>query len=170
MNNIYLVGFMGTGKTALGKALARELKLRFVDLDDIIEEKEGLKIVDIFASKGEVYFRDLESKALGEIAKAGGCISACGGGIVLRDDNIKVMKDSGNIICLDASPEVIYERTKHRSHRPLLNVKNPKAKIKELLDERVAFYDKIDHHIDTSDLSIDEAVKGVIKILERSKK
>jgi shikimate kinase len=169
MNNIYLVGFMGTGKTTVGKALASKLKRKFIDLDDVIEQKEGSKITDIFASKGETYFRDLESEALREIAERGGCVSACGGGIVLRDDNIKVMKDSGDIICFDASPEVIYERTKHYTHRPLLNVKDPKAKIKELLDERAPFYAKIENHIDSSDLSMEEQIKEAIKILKSLK-
>ena len=166
MNNVYLVGFMGTGKTAVGKALARRLKLEFVDLDEAIERGQGdkIKVVDIFATKGEDYFRNLESQALREVAEKEACVSACGGGIVIRDDNIKEMQSSGTVICLEANPEVIWQRVKNHTHRPLLNVTDPKAEIKELLDKRAPFYAKIKHHIDTSNLSVEEAVDRIIAI------
>lgn len=165
MKNIYLVGFMGTGKTAVGKALAQELAMQFLDLDDLIEEIQHQKIVDIFAKRGESYFRDLETDALKEVAAKEDLVIGCGGGIVLRQDNLNLMQESGFLICLDASPEVIHERTKSFEHRPLLNVKAPKLKIKELLEKRAPYYAKIKHHIDTSSLSIEEVVRQILKIV-----
>ena len=163
MKNIYLVGFMGTGKTAIGKVLASRLKLGFIDLDDLIEESQALKIVDIFAKKGEPYFRDLESRVLKGVSKKEGFVVACGGGIVLKEDNIKVMQNSGIIICLRASWQVIYERTRKFSHRPLLDARDVPGKIRELLDKREPFYTKVKNHVDTSDLTINEVAEKIIK-------
>ena len=168
MNNIYIVGFMGTGKTAVGKVLAKRMGLKFIDLDDRIEETQGSKIADIFAKKGEAYFREAEAKALQDIAAQTGLVAACGGGIVLNKNNIETMDNSGDIFCLDASVEVIYERIKNASHRPLLNVEDPKGKIEELLDRRARFYTKIEHHIDTSDFTIDEVVQRIIDKTQQS--
>ena len=93
-------------------------------------------------------------------------LSACGGGVVIREDNIEIMEKSGHIICLDASPEVIYQRTKDRKHRPLLNVEDPQAKIRQMLQERAPFYARVKDHIDTSDLSVDEVVDRIIEIIK----
>jgi shikimate kinase len=163
MNNIYLVGFMGTGKTAVGQGLARRLNLKFVDLDSIIEQKEGLKIVDIFATQGEAYFRDAETAALEAVSKSQDLIIACGGGIVLKEANISLMQDTGLCICLEARLDVIFQRVKRFTHRPLLNVEDPKTEIKELLDKRAPFYTKVRHHIDTSDLTIEQVADRVME-------
>jgi len=165
MKNIYLVGFMGTGKTAVGKALAQKLAMQFLDLDDLIEESQHQKIVDIFAKQGEPYFRDAESDALREVAAREDLVIGCGGGIVLREDNLNLMQESGFLICLDACLEVIHERTKSFEHRPLLNVEAPEFKIKELLEKRAPYYAKIKHHIDTSSLSIEEVVLRILKLI-----
>ena len=166
MDNIYIVGFMGTGKTAVGKALASRLGMDFVDLDNLIEAKEGLKIVDIFNQKGEPYFRDLETQALKDVS-ARQAVAACGGGIVLKEDNISLMQESGLAVCLESSPEVIYQRTRQHKHRPLLNVEDPEVKIKELLEKRAPFYAKIEHHIDTSGLSIAEVVERIVELIPK---
>ena len=102
MNNIYLVGFMGTGKTAVGKELAKKKKLQFVDLDELIELREKRVISDIFAKNGEPYFRKAEKRVLKEVSKEKKFMVACGGGIVLDKGNIKIMKETGIIICLTA--------------------------------------------------------------------
>ncbi len=162
MKNIYLLGFMGTGKTAVGKLLAEKLGKQFVDLDDIIEGKEGIKITEIFAQKGELYFRGIEAESLKEIAGKEDLIVACGGGIVLKDENISIIEDTGFAVCLQASPEIICERTKQFTHRPLLNVENPKEKIGELLAKRAEYYAKIKCHIDTSGLSVREVRDKII--------
>ena len=140
MNNIYLVGFMATGKTAVGKELARKKKWHFLDLDELIELKEKRTIADIFAKEGEPYFRRLEKRVLKEVAKEKKFVVACGGGIVIDKENIKTMKENGIIICLSASPEVILQRTQGTSHRPLLNVKDQKKRIELLLKLRAPYY------------------------------
>jgi len=166
MDNIYLLGFMGTGKSSAGEVLAQRLKLDFIDLDALIEDKEKETIVDIFKKKGEEYFRKLETQTLGEVAKRGGLVVACGGGIVLKEENIKIMEKSGIPICLEASAEVIYARTRDETFRPLLNVPDPLARIKELLRQRKPFYDKIKLRLDTTGLTIEETaikIEGIIK-------
>lgn len=163
--NIYLVGFMGTGKTAAGRELARRKKWRFLDLDELIELKEKMAIADIFARKGEPYFRKAEKGALKEAAKEKGFVVACGGGIVLDEENIRIMQASGRVICLSASPAVILKRVSGATHRPLLNVENPKEKIELLLKLRAPYYAKADKTIDTSKLSVKEVAARILKTL-----
>ena len=136
MGNIYLVGFMGTGKSAVGKALAKKKEWCFVDLDELIELKERRLIREIFAKEGEPYFRKVEKSVLKEVAKEKNFVVACGGGIVTDKANIKTMKASGEIICLAATSAVILKRTSLYRHRPLLNVTNPKKPIELLLKLR----------------------------------
>jgi len=164
--NIYLVGFMGTGKSAVGRELAERLKWHFVDLDKLIELREKRRISDIFAREGEAYFRRLEKGVLKETAGQNKFVVACGGGIVIDEDNIKIMKETGEIICLTASVDVILQRTAQYTHRPLLNVPDPKQRIKELLDLRAPFYARADYSIDTSRLSVKEVVEQITKYLE----
>jgi shikimate kinase len=163
--NIYLVGFMGTGKTSVGKELAKKKKWRFLDLDDLIELREKRTISDIFAKEGEAYFRRLEKRILKEASAEKKFVIACGGGIVLDKDNIRIMKEAGKIICLSASSEIILERTSSASRRPLLNVDNPKEKIEMLLKLRAAFYAQADCTIETSDLTVNKVVEKIIKLL-----
>ena len=95
MANLYLLGFMGTGKTSVGRLLSQRLSWKFLDLDDLIEEREGLKIAEIFSQKGEPYFRDLETKILKEVAQKSKLIVACGGGVVLKEENLSLIENSG---------------------------------------------------------------------------
>lgn len=164
MGNIYLVGFMATGKTAVGKELARKKKWQFVDLDELIELKEKRVISDIFAKEGEAYFRRIEKLTLKEVAKEKKFVVACGGGIVIDPDNISVMKRTGTLICMVASPEIILERLRDSSHRPLLNVANPKKQVELLLKLRAPYYAQADRTIDTSKFSIKEVVAKIIKL------
>ncbi|MDD3987443.1 MAG: shikimate kinase [Candidatus Omnitrophica bacterium] len=168
MNNIYLVGFMGTGKSAVGCELAKKKKWRFVDLDELIELREGRCIADIFSKKGEPYFRRLEKKILAEVAKENKFIVSCGGGVVTNEDNIRVMKETGFIVCLKATPAVILRRTKQMAGcRPLLNVNNPKERIGFLLKLRAPYYAKAHKSINTSRLSVAEVADEVIKLIKR---
>ncbi len=169
MNNIYLVGFMGTGKTCVGKELARKKKRQFLDLDDLIELREKRTIADIFAHEGEPYFRRREAKVLKEVAREKGFVVACGGGIVINPDNIKVMRESGQIICLAAEPEVILKRTQGYAHRPLLNVKDPKKQIELLLKLRAPYYAQADKIIDTSKLSVKEVIDKIVELSAKKK-
>lgn len=166
--NIVLVGFMGAGKTVVGKRLAVVLGLKFVDLDDLIEAKEGKKITEIFKEKGEPYFRKAEKEITQETAKSAGLVIACGGGVVLDKENIAALKENGIMIYLKADAEVILRRTQKHTHRPLLNVDAPKKKIEELLEFRALYYAEADFTIDTSNLSIEQAVDKVLEIVKNA--
>jgi shikimate kinase len=161
MSNIVLVGFMGTGKTAVAKLLAEKTGMIYLSTDAMIEERENMPISGIFREKGEKYFRQKEKEVIAEAADGDNQVIDAGGGVVINDDNMEVLRRNGIIVCLWASEDVIYERIRHYTHRPLLNVKDPVLKIKELLAERRALYEKADHHIDTTDLSIEETVEAV---------
>ena len=165
MNNIYLVGFMGTGKTCVGRELAKRKKWQFVDLDGLIELREKRCIPDIFAKNGEPYFRRLEKKILKEVAKEKKFVVACGGGIVIDRKNIKIMKETGTLICLSATPEVILKRTRGVHHRPLLNVENPREKIGFLLKVRAPFYALAHKTIDTSSMPMGEVVDRIYRLI-----
>lgn len=166
MNNIYLVGFMGTGKSAAGRLLAKRLKVKFLDLDGLIEKGQKRKITDIFTKEGEACFRKLEKQALGCVSKDKNLVVACGGGIVLDRANIELMRSTGKMVCLCARPEVILDRVKHYRHRPLLNVEDKENKIEEILSARQPLYDLSDVTIDTSDLTVDEVVKKILSYLK----
>lgn len=165
MINIVLVGFMGTGKTAVAKELARRLKREYVSLDELIETKEKRTIPKIFAESGESYFRDVESHVAKEVSNKENLVIDAGGGVVIREENVLNLKKSGVLICLKASPEVILARTKHAKHRPLLNVSNPQEKIQELLKTREPYYARVDYSVDTSNLTISEVVEKVLEII-----
>lgn len=164
MRNVYLVGFMGTGKTVVGKALAKRKKWRFIDLDEFIELKEKRTIADIFAKKGEPYFRRVEQEALNEVAKEENFVVACGGGIVINPANIDTMKKTGKLISLNASVPVIVRRVCGFTHRPLLNVNDPKRQIEVLFKLRAPYYAQADTIIETSKLSIDEVVEEIMEV------
>lgn len=157
---------MGAGKTAVGKTLARLLKSKFIDLDEKIEEREGIPISEIFAKKGEPYFRKAEKEIIKEISSYEGLVTATGGGAVIDKENVINLKSNGILFYLDASPTKILERTKGHTHRPLLNVSDPKEKISELLAKRAEFYAQADHRIDTNNLSVDEVAKKIIFLLK----
>ena len=165
MNNIYLVGFMGTGKTAVGKKLAKRKKWQFADLDDLIEFKEKRAISEIFAKKGEPYFRKAEKKVLNEVSKEKNFVVAGGGGIVMDPENIRIMKATGIMICLNATVEVILKRTSGSTHRPLLNVTDTKKQIGLLLKFRSPYYALADETIDTSRISVGKVAEKIIKLI-----
>lgn len=167
--NIYLVGFMGTGKTSVGKELAKKKRWYFMDLDELIELREKMTISDIFAKQGESQFRRLEKRALKEVSKENKFVVACGGGIVLDKENIRIMKETGVIICLTASPAVILDRTCGYAHRPLLNVARPKKQIELLLKLRAPFYAQADKIIDTSGLCVKEVSRKISKAVLKKK-
>jgi len=160
---------MGTGKSAVGRLLAAKMKWQFLDLDELIELREKQPIAEIFAKKGEPYFRKLEKKVLVEVSKEKNFVIACGGGIVIDPDNIKTMKETGLVICLKATPSAILKRTSGYAHRPLLNVQDPKRQIELLLKLRAPYYSKADKSIDTSKISSAEAAGMILKIIKKKK-
>ncbi len=152
-----------------GKELARKKKWRFVDLDELIELRERRNISDIFAKEGEPYFRRLEKRVLKEVSAEKEFVVACGGGIVIDKDNIKIMKDTGMIICLAATPEAILKRTSGYAHRPLLNIAEPKKKIELLLKLRAPYYALADKVIETSLIPVEEVVDRIIKLAPKGR-
>ncbi len=166
MKNIVLIGFMGTGKTTIAKALALETGMKYVSTDALIEEREEKPISDIFKYEGEAHFREVERDVVNEVSKSFNQVIDAGGGVVLNEENILNLKQTGIVFCLWASPEEVLGRTKKYTHRPLLNVKDPLAKIKELLEYRRPFYEKADHKIDTEDGNIDEIVKKIKRMMD----
>lgn len=168
MRNIVLVGFMGTGKTVVGKALAENLRKKYISTDDLIEEKSGKTIKDIFAEEGEPRFRQLEKEVVKSISEKEGQIIDTGGGVILDRDNVDNLKKTGHMICLWADPDTILARTGSYSHRPLLNVEDPKKKIEELLEYRRPFYEDAHFHVDTTSGDIMDIVEKIIKIVKTS--
>ena len=139
MKNIVLTGFMGAGKSVVGRKLADRLGLKVIDTDDVIEEDSGMIISDIFQGHGEQHFRELEKDAVKKVSEFDGHIIITGGGVVINSENIENLRKNGVIIYLHASPEMLYHRVKDQTHRPLLQVEDPLGKIKELLVIREPF-------------------------------
>lgn len=149
MKNIVLTGFMGAGKTTIGKALAKMLHMKLVDVDEEIEISQKMTINDIFKIYGEPYFRDIETAMIKKLSHNKNCIISTGGGAVLRDENMEALKENGIVFCLAANAETILKRTGNNQDRPLLKVENPKEKIEELLAYRRPFYEKAGIMIET---------------------
>ena len=166
MRNVVLVGFMGTGKTTIATKLSHRLGLRYVSTDTMIEAREKRTINEIFTTDGEDRFRDIESAVVKEVAAMDGAVIDTGGGIVLREENMAILKSSGVVICLTADEESIIKRTNKYTHRPLLNVEDPKRKVRDLLAKRAPYYAKADHTIDTGKLTVKQAIDKIVEIVE----
>ncbi len=164
--NIALVGFMGSGKTTVAILLAKKLKRCLVSTDDLIVQKQKCAIADIFAVKGEPYFRALEKEIIAKISQKKNLVIDCGGGIVLQEENVANLKRNGVIVYLKASVDVLHERTKNETHRPLLCVNDPKSKIKDLLFVREPFYQKADYIIDTSTKTASDVADDIARLLD----
>jgi shikimate kinase len=167
--NIILVGFMGTGKTATARLVARRLERQLIDMDAMIETREGLKVSKIFAQKGEPYFRERERALVQELAERSNLVVAAGGGVVLNPENISDFSRTGVVICLKASPEAILRRVGAETHRPLLEGDDKGRKIMDVLESRKPLYDAIPHQIDTSHLTPDLAAARVVSIYEQAR-
>lgn len=167
--NIALIGFMGTGKTVVGKALAERLGKEFVELDSLIEQKAGKSIPEIFQQDGEVAFRELEIEVAKKVSEDKNQVIACGGGIVLNKINIDRLKKDSVIIYLTAAPGTILKRVSAGGEaRPLLKVANPALTIQELLRFRRPFYKRAaDITINTSKLNIDSIAEQIISQVKR---
>src|SRR3989339_1091844 len=163
MNNVVLIGFMGTGKSTVGKKIAERLGFSYIDTDEVIEKTEKKKISEIFNEYGEKYFRDLETEVIKTLQDYDHFIIATGGGMVLRDENVKMLKALGPLVLLYTNPDVIFERIKSVQNRPLIE-EDKLDKIKEILKQRDPIYSKVaDFKVDTSLLAIDEVVDIILK-------
>ncbi len=139
--NIYLIGFMGAGKSSVSRAMAEKYGFRETDTDEMIVSREKMPIPQIFEKKGEAYFRNVETIVLKETAKKRGMVVSCGGGVILKEENRRLMKESGEVILLLAKPKTIYERVKNGKNRPLLNGNMNVEYIEKLLKERTPLYE-----------------------------
>ena len=142
--NIALVGFMGVGKSTVGQILASVLNFEFIDTDRIIETQTGRRIAEIFAQDGEPAFRAMETETVRELEDRSRLVISTGGGLIVNPVNLASLRQHALIVCLWASPAVIYERVRHQSHRPLLQAEDPQARIAELLDARRPAYQEAD--------------------------
>lgn len=167
--NVVLIGFMGVGKTSLGKLLAAKLGRPFVDLDEKIEHDAAMKIPEIFARYGERFFREMEKKAVREVCARRNIVIATGGGTVKDAENLRLLKNSGVIICLTTEPEEIFRRTERRGERPVLDASREDRldAIRKLLTERQEFYSQADFQIDTTSWSPLQIVNEICDYLKR---
>lgn len=164
--NIVLIGFMGCGKTTIGRLLEKLLGYEFVDTDQLIEKKAGMAIREIFAKHGEQRFRELEAAVLQELSAPGTPrrIIATGGGIVTRKRNRRVLKDLGYVVWLQAPAKVILQRTARNRDRPLLQTENPQETIQKMLDERMPLYEETaDLEVETVGLDEKEIACGILE-------
>ncbi|MFW6148302.1 MAG: shikimate kinase [Atribacterota bacterium] len=164
--NIFITGFMGTGKSTVAHTLSNQMGKKCIDIDSIIENREGKPIVNIFNEEGESYFRKLEKEVLKEILKKKNLIIATGGGTLLDEENFQLARKNGIIVLLKARPEVIFNRLKKENTRPLLSGENMLEKIICLMNKRKKQYSRFTNCIDTSDIPVEEVVKKVLKICQ----
>lgn len=163
MVNILLIGFMGTGKTTVSGKLKEVTGMPEIDMDAYIVEKEGRAISEIFEKEGEEYFRTVETKCLTEILDKKGVIVSCGGGVVVKDENVSYMKDKGVIVLLTATPETVYNRVKDSTDRPILNGNMNVSYIASLMEKRRERYLSVaDIIVETDDKQVDQIVEKII--------
>jgi len=158
--NLALIGFMGTGKTSVGRFVAELLDFHYLDTDEMIQSGTGRTISDIFKADGEPAFRALEEKVVVELAGRTKTVIATGGGLPTNPNNFNSLK--AHALCLWASPERIWERVKNQSHRPLLHDADPQAKIREMLATREPFYKQADVLLNTELRSVREVAQQIV--------
>jgi shikimate kinase len=160
--NLALIGFMGAGKTSVGRLVAEQLHFDYLDTDDLIVSRTGRTIADIFKTDGEPAFRELEREVVAELATRTKTLISTGGGLPVNPANLASLKTHALVVCLWASPEKIWERVKNQSHRPLLHDPDPQKKIRDLLAVREQFYKQADVLVNTDIRSPREVAMHVI--------
>jgi len=153
---------MAVGKSAVGRNLAKRLRRRFVDLDHSIEKTAGMKVKEIFAVKGEPYFRELEKQTLAEILKTDGQIIATGGGVITDDDNLALLRERTILVGLTASIDTLLARAANGAKRPLLKGANRRERVAELMQQRESKYAQAHFIIDTSELTLEQVVDQIV--------
>lgn len=162
IRNIALTGFMGVGKSSVGRALADVLHYDFIDTDEVIESNAGKSVSRIFAEDGEPMFRALESQIVQQLTTRDKVVISTGGGLAVNADNLASLKSHALVVCLWASPEAIWERVRHQSHRPILQTVDPLGRIRDLLAQREPFYKQADVLVNTELRSLREVVHQVL--------
>lgn len=163
---VILVGFMGSGKSSVGRELARRTGAEFVDADEWIEKKAGRSIRDLFADEGEPAFRERERAALREILAVQGRVVAAGGGAFLDEENRKLMRAYGPVVYLEASAGTVLRRLARDSKRPLLQGADRGSIVRDLLDRRVPEYRRADHTVPTDGLTVTQIAGRIIGLLK----
>ena len=170
IENLALIGFMGTGKTTVGRIVAGQLHYDFVDTDDLIEKQAGKSVSRIFAEEGEPAFRERERQVVTELAQCQRTIIATGGGLGANPANIAALKQHALVVCLWSTVDGIYSRVRSQGHRPLLQGPNPLERMRELLLAREPFYKLADVLIGTEFRSIREVAEHVIHQFHHARK
>ena len=169
MDNLYLIGMMGSGKSVTGKKLAALLKWSFVDLDDVLQKEEKKTIAQIFESQGEDYFRNHETEMLNRISLGDRQVIATGGGIILREENNQQMLLTGTVIYLETSFEMLWQRVRGRDERPLLKTADPKGTLKGIFEKRKAIYERIaQKSVNTDDQTAEMVAEKIMAVLNCS--
>ncbi len=167
--SVVLIGFMGSGKSALGRIIAKQLGIPHSDMDQLIESRAGMTISEIFAGEGEEAFRDMETGLLREIAQSGKgqAVYSTGGGVVIRPENRALMRRIGTVILLDITPESVLSRLSRDTKRPLLQAPDRKARVEELMrSRRPAYLDAADYILEVDNRTKDENANRLMKLLE----
>jgi shikimate kinase len=168
MKNLVLVGFMGSGKTVAGKLAAARLKMTFVDMDEIIEQRHGQTISQIFETKGEPFFRQQERALVRELVDRQDRVIATGGGVVLNPNNLRDFSRTGIVICCWVDAKMAHERTKSTKHRPLLGDQTDRlVRIGKLLREREHLYKAIPNRVDTSAMTVHQQTDEILRIYKQ---
>lgn len=162
IQNLVLIGFMGTGKSSVGQLVAGHLHFNFLDTDEMIEARAGRSIPEIFSQAGEGVFRQLETQLVAELGRMQHSVISTGGGLAANEANLASLKQHAFVVCLWASPEMIWERVRGQTHRPLLQTADPLEKIRELLSAREPFYRQADALVNTEQRSVKEVAQHVL--------
>lgn len=164
--NIFLIGFMGAGKSTVARTLKEQYHMQLIEMDEQIEEEQGMKISEIFAGKGEEYFRSLETALLTGLQQQDNTVVSCGGGVPMRQCNVDAMRKSGKIVYLSAQPETIYERVRHFHNRPLLEGNMNVEYITELMNARLPKYlEAADITVETDGKSAPEICQNIMELI-----
>lgn len=167
---LILAGFMGVGKTTVGRTLARLLDRRFIDTDAEIERETGLSVSRIFEERGEAAFREMESEIARNLADRTDRVIATGGGFMVREENRRLATEAGEVFLLEATTEQIWERVRRHSRRPLLKTPDPRGRIEALLKERAAAYAALPRRVSTDGKTPEEVAREILEQLAESAK
>lgn len=167
-NHIFLIGFMGSGKSTVAKYLSSAYQMKQIEMDEQIEKDEGRSISSIFEKEGEEYFRTLETELLKSLDPRETFVVSCGGGAAVKEENVREMKEKGRIILLSAQPETVYARVKNSHNRPLLEGNMNVSYIKDLMDKRQKLYERAaDFQVKTDGRTAEDIGEEIIKQIRK---